>query len=243
MIIFPAIDIKDGKVVRLLQGNFDEVTEYFGDPVIVAKKWEEKGAQWLHVVDLDGAKTGDLQNLDIIEKIAGAVDIPVQVGGGIRKKENVCQLVEGGVSRVILGTKAIEDKSFLKDMISSGKGKIAVSLDCSKGFLARRGWTETLDIKATDFVRELEGLGLSCIVYTDIARDGMMSGPNFEGLRELLAMTNIPVIASGGVSSMDDLKKLKAMEPDGLMGAIIGKAIYEGKIHLEEAVPLCLQNG
>lgn len=243
MIIFPAIDIKDGKVVRLLQGNFDEVTEYSGDPAVVARKWQEKGAKWIHVVDLDGAKTGQLQNYDVIVNIANSVDIPIQVGGGIRQEKDVQRLMRAGVARVIVGTKAIEDKEFLQDILAMAEGKIAVSLDCSKGFLAQRGWVETSDIKATDFVRGLEGLGLACLIYTDIAKDGMLSGPNFEALEELLKMTPIPVIASGGVSSLKDIERLMTMEPRGLLGAIIGKAIYEGKIHLEEAVALCSRKG
>ncbi len=242
MIIFPAIDIKDGKVVRLSQGKFDEITEYSGDPVAMARLWEKKGAQWLHIVDLDGARTGEMQNLKIVIKIAQSVSIPIQIGGGIRKKEDINILLEAGVARTILGTKIIEDRIFLKEIIDQWKDKIAVSLDCSNGMIAQRGWTSTSNIKAIDFVKELESLGLSCLIYTDIARDGMLTGPNFEGLSELAAVTNIPIIASGGISNIEDIKKLLALQDKGIIGAITGRAIYEGKLDLREALELCSQS-
>jgi len=242
MIIFPAVDIKDGKVVRLSQGKFDEITEYSGDPVAMARLWEGKGAQWLHVVDLDGAKTGEMLNCEIILNIAQSVSIPIQIGGGIRKKEDIQKLLEGGVTRVILGTKIIEDRVFLKEIIDEWKDKIAVSLDCSDGIVAQRGWTSTSNIKAIDFVKDLEKLGLSCLIYTDIARDGMLTGPNFEGLIELAAATNIPIIASGGISDIEDIKKLLAIQDKGIIGAITGRAIYEGKLDLKETLKLCSQN-
>lgn len=242
MIIFPAIDIKDGKVVRLSQGKFDEVTEYSGDPVAMARLWEKKGAQWLHVVDLDGAKTGEIQNYKIIFNIARSVSIPIQIGGGIRKKEDIQKLLDGGVSRTILGTKIIEDRIFLKEIIDQWRDKIAVSLDCSNGIVAQRGWTSTSNIKAIDFVGDLESLGLSCLIYTDIARDGMLTGPNFEGLEELAEATNIPIIASGGISNIEDIRKLLTIQDKGIIGAITGRAIYEGKLNLKEALELCSQN-
>ncbi len=239
MIIFPAIDIKDGKVVRLFQGKFDEVTEYSGDPVVVAKNWQQKGAQWLHVVDLDGAKTGKMQNIDVIIAIAKKVSIPVQVGGGIRSREDVQRLIDGGVERVILGTRVISDRNFLVEMLALWKKKIAVSLDCADGFVAQRGWTESSNVKAADFVKGLAGLNPACLIYTDIVRDGMLTGPDIVGLRALLSMTEIPIVASGGVASIEDLKKLRALEPEGLLGAIVGKAIYEGRVNLEEAIRVC----
>ncbi len=243
MIIFPAIDIKEGNVVRLVQGKFDEVTEYSGSPVGMAKLWKDKGAEWLHVVDLDGAKTGEMQNTEKIIEIAQEVDIPVQVGGGIRTEEDIQKLLDGGVARVILGTKIIEDRAFLKKILGQWADKIAVSLDCSDGMVAQRGWTTTSDIKAIDFVKELEALGLSCLIYTDIARDGMLTGPNFEGLTELAETTNIPIIASGGISNIEDIKELLTVEDKGVFGAITGRAIYEGKLDLKEALELCSQNG
>lgn len=243
MIIFPAIDIKDGKVVRLLQGKFDEVTEYSGDPVVVAQKWQQAGAQWLHVVDLDGARTGTMQNTDVIIAVAKKVPIPVQVGGGVRTREDIQRLVDGGVARVILGTRVVSDRNFLAEMLALWKKKIAVSLDCAGGFVAQRGWTESSKVKAVDFVKDLAGLNLACLIYTDIARDGMLTGPDMTGLRALLSMTEIPVIASGGVASLEDLRKLQALEPEGLLGAIVGKALYEGRVILEEAVRLCSPRG
>src|SRR3989338_4173875 len=241
MIIFPAIDIKNGKVVRLFQGKFDEVTEYSGDPLVVAQKWQQKGAQWLHVVDLDGAKTGEMRNRDAIIEIAKRVSVPVQVGGGIRSREDIQRLIDGGVARVILGTRVISDHNFLIEALGLWKKKIAVSLDCADGFVAQRGWTERSKVKAIDFVKGLAGLHLACLIYTDIVRDGMLTGPDTVGLRALLSMTDIPIIASGGVASIEDLKKLRALEPEGLLGAIVGKAIYEGRLNLEEAIRVCSQ--
>ena len=243
MIIFPAIDIKEGKVVRLFQGKFDEVTEYAGDPVVVARKWAQAGAQWLHVVDLDGAKTGTMQNCDTIIEIAKKVSIPIQVGGGIRSREDITKLIDGGVARVILGTRVIGDRNFFTEMLALWKNKIAISLDCADGFLAQRGWTEKSAIQATDFVKTLAGLSLACLIYTDIARDGTLTGPNFEGLKNLLVGTDIPVIASGGVASLEDLRKLAALQSEGLLGVIVGKAIYEGKINLQEAIRVCSPRG
>ncbi|MGE0267237.1 MAG: 1-(5-phosphoribosyl)-5-[(5-phosphoribosylamino)methylideneamino]imidazole-4-carboxamide isomerase [Candidatus Omnitrophota bacterium] len=239
MIIFPAIDIQDGKVVRLIQGKFDRVTEYSHDPISIAKQWESQGAEWLHVVDLDGAKTGQIKNKDIILQVARSVKIPVQMGGGIRTKEDVAFLIEGGIARVVLGTKVIEDTTFLLDILGNWNEKIAVSLDCSGGYVAQQGWTKTSNIKATDLAKELELLGLKCLIYTDIARDGMLSGPNYEGLKALLEATRIPVIASGGIADLDDIKRLKSLESRGVIGAITGKAIYEGKLDLKKALALC----
>jgi len=243
MIILPAIDIKDGKVVRLLQGRFDEVTEYSNDPVAMAQHWESQGAEWLHVVDLNGAFEGKLKNLEIIKKIAKGIKIPIQVGGGIRRNEDILELLTSGVKRVTLGTKVVEDKKFLIGALSLGKDKIAVSLDCSKGMVAQRGWTTISNKKATDFAKELEECGLRCLIYTDIARDGMMTGPNFTGLKEILQAVKIPVIASGGVSNLEDIRKLLELEPAGVVGTIIGKAIYEEKIDLKEALLLCSRKG
>lgn len=243
MIIFPAIDIKNGKVVRLAQGKFHKVTEYAQDPVDVAKQWVDQGAQWIHVVDLDGAQQGRLINQDAIINIAKSIPVPVQMGGGIRFKDDIAQLLDGGVARIILGTKIIEDRQFLKDVLSTWREKIAVSLDCSNGLLTQKGWTETSSIRATEFVKELEILGLTTLIYTDIARDGMLTGPNLEALKEILKATFIPVIASGGISSIEDIKALCDIKDDGLIGAITGKALYEDKLDLKEAIKLCSQNG
>lgn len=239
MIIFPAIDIKDGKVVRLMQGRFDDVTEYATDPVTIAKQWVDQGAQWLHIIDLDGAQGGAIKNFDVIAQIAKSVSIPTQMGGGVRTKKDITQLLEAGIKRVILGTKVLEEREFLKKALAQGKDNIAVSLDCSRGIVAQRGWTELTDLKAWDLAKELEDLGLQCLIYTDIARDGTLKGPNFEGLTEILDAVNIPVIASGGIANMEDIKKLCALKNKGLIGAITGKAIYEGTIDLQEAIKLC----
>jgi phosphoribosylformimino-5-aminoimidazole carboxamide ribotide isomerase len=236
MIIFPAIDIKDGQVVRLLQGDFDQVTEYARDPLAIAREWVSRGAGWLHLVDLDGARTGNMRNREIIIKIARAAGVPVETGGGVRGEEDIAGLVDGGVRRVILSTKAIEDRAFLTAMLRKYGDKIAVSLDCKDGRLTQRGWVDTTNIKAAEFVKELEHLGVSWVIYTDIARDGMLTGPNLERLEEILSVTKIPVIASGGVATIGDIRELKKLEPRGLLGAITGKALYEGTLDLEEAL-------
>ncbi len=236
MIIFPAIDIQNGKVVRLLQGEFDKVTQYSSDPVDIARQWEAQGAEWLHIIDLDGAKTGELKNSEIILDIVRAVNIPVQTGGGIRNKTDIQKLIEGGVSRVILGTKGVEDINFLKEMISLWDKKIAVSLDCKNGYVTSLGWTTTLEKKATELVLELETLGLACLIYTDIETDGMLTGPNLDSYEALLEKTRIPLIASGGISSIEDIKNLRNLESKGIIGAISGKAIYEGRLNLKEAI-------
>jgi len=237
MILIPAIDIKGGKVVRLFQGKFSEVTEYAEDPVEVAKKWESMGAKWLHLVDLDGAQTGHMINSPSFLAIIKEVGIPIQIGGGIRSYEAVDQLMDIGVSRVILGTKAIEDRDFLKEVIKDYGEKICVSLDCSNGFVTGHGWVSVTNIKATDLVLELEEMGLQWLVYTDIARDGALTGPNFEQIQTMLNTANkINVIASGGIATLEDVKKLSAMK--GVAAAITGKAIYEGKLDFKEAVKL-----
>ena len=235
MILIPAIDIKGGKVVRLFQGKFDQQTDYGPYPVMTAQVWESKKAQWLHIVDLDGAKSGVMANKAEIIHIAQTVKIPIEVGGGIRDEQTVEELIKAGISRVILGSKAVEDHKFLKNMLALYGEKICVSLDCSNGFVARHGWVSTTDIKAVDLVPELEALGLQWMVYTDIARDGTLEGPNFEQLQTMLnTVTKINIIASGGIATIADVRKLAAMK--GVAAAITGKAIYEGKLDFKEAV-------
>ncbi len=239
MILIPAIDIKGGKVVRLFQGKFSDVTEYGDDPVTMALKWESMGAQWLHLVDLDGAKDGVMANRKVITKIAQTVKIPVEVGGGIRDKEIVEYLVNTAkVGRIILGTRAIENRNFLKKMLTKYGDKICVSLDCANGLVAGRGWVSTSNIKATDLVQELEAIGVKWIVYTDIARDGTLSGPNYEQLQTMLnTVRDVNVIASGGIGTIEDVRKLAAMP--GVVAAITGKAIYEDKLDFKEALKVC----
>ena len=239
MILFPAIDIKEGKVVRLFQGKFDALTEYSGDPLVIAKQWESLGAKWLHVVDLDGAQTGVMRNQDIIAHIVKTVKIPVQVGGGIRNAEIAQMLFGEGVSRVVLGTKAVEDKVLLKHLVDLHKDKVAVSVDCSKGFVTQRGWTQTSQLKAVDFLKDLEKIGVKVIIYTDIARDGTLQGPNFTGIQEVLKSVSASVIASGGISTLEDIRKLLGLKAKNLLGVITGKAIYEGKLDFREAVRVC----
>jgi len=240
MILIPAVDIKDGKVVRLVQGRFDDVTEYSKDPVSAAKQWEAQGAQRIHVVDLDGAKDGEMANFSVIKDIAQAVEIPIEVGGGIRTIDNIQNLIEAGVSYTILGTKSIEDKDFLKDILVTFRNNIIISLDCSNGKIAQRGWTSVTDLNATDFAKEIEQLGVQCIVYTDIARDGMLTGPNLEGLKTMLNAVSIPIIASGGIGNLEHVKQLLEMKNNQIIGAITGKAIYEGTLDFKEALGLCM---
>lgn len=230
MVIYPAIDIKDGKCVRLTQGKKDEEKVYFQSPRDVALMWVEKGAEILHIVDLDGAFDGVSKNLGEIKKIRESVNIPIQVGGGIRSLEVIKGLIDAGVDRVILGTKALQDKDMLKEAVRLYGDKIIVSIDAHEGYVAIDGWTKTSDVSAVDFAKEMEDMGVRTIVYTDIARDGMLKGPNFESINFLKDRINIDIIASGGVSSEEDLKKLKEV---GVAGAIVGKALYEGRVDLE----------
>jgi len=235
MILIPAIDLKGGKVVRLFQGKFDQQTDYGDYPITTAQEWEKLGAQWLHLVDLDGAKTGVMGNKTDIIYIAQHVKIPVEVGGGIRDEKTVEELIKAGIGRVILGSKAIEDRLFLKKMLGLYGKKICVSLDCSNGLVAQHGWVSTTNIKATDLALELEALGLEWMVYTDIARDGTLSGPNYEQLQTMLdTVTNMKIIASGGIATIEDVSKLASMK--GVAAAITGKAIYEGKLNFKEAL-------
>lgn len=238
MILIPAIDIKGGKVVRLFQGKFSDVTEYADDPLQMARKWESLGAQWIHLVDLDGAKDGVMANKEVICRIAKSSKAKIEVGGGIRNEETVRDLIDAGVARVILGTTAIENREFLKKMLAEYGDKICVSLDCSNGYVAGRGWVKATTIKGTDIVKELEAEGLSWMVYTDIARDGTLAGPNYEQLQTMLTtVKNIKLIASGGIATIDDVRRLSGMK--GVAAAITGKAIYEGKLDFSEALKVC----
>ncbi len=231
MIIFPAIDIKDGKCVRLQQGQFDKVNIYAQNPVEVALRWEQKGAKYIHVVDLDGALRGRSINKEVIRDIVRSVNIPVQLGGGIRNLEDISDVLNDGVSRAIIGTSAVKKEGFVKKALESYGDKVVVSIDAKGGHVAIEGWTQTSQIKALDFAKELELAGLKTLVYTDIAKDGMLSGPNFKELENMKNHVNVDVIASGGISSKEHIKKLKELN---LYGAIIGKALYTGAIKLED---------
>ena len=235
MILFPAIDIKDNKCVRLTQGKFDKVVVYSDDPAEMAKKWETMGAEYLHVVDLDGAKNEGFQNRKSIEKIAKSVSIPMQTGGGIRSGERIKNLLDIGVDRVIAGTMAIENRDLLTELVKTYKDRIAVSIDALKGKVATRGWQTLENVDSIEICKVLESIGIKTIVYTDISRDGMLSGPNFDIYRELSEKTSINIIASGGVTTLEDIKELREMN---LYGAIIGKALYDGRLDLKDAMQI-----
>lgn len=231
MIIFPAIDIRQGKCVRLVQGDYNQETVYGDSPTAMALEWQRQGASYLHLVDLDGAKAGSTLNRDAILDVRKHVSIPIQVGGGIRSLPVIQAYIENGIDRVIIGTAAITNREFLKLAVREFGDHIAVSIDARNGLVATDGWTETTDIKAIDLVKELEAIGVQTIVYTDIYRDGMLSGPNFKELQGIQEMTSMNVIASGGVTTKADIQKLQDMN---LYGAIIGKALYDGNLNLEE---------
>ena len=237
MIIFPAIDIKDNKCVRLTQGNFDKVNIYSEDPYLMAKKWVECGAKFIHVVNLNGSRDEIGINDETLAKVAKSVDVPIQVGGGIRDEKRVKELLDLGINRVIVGTMAIENKELLKELIEKYKAeKIVVSIDAKNGKVATHGWEKVSDIDSVDLCKELEQIGVKTIVYTDISKDGMLEGPNFDIYKELSQKTSLDIIASGGVTSIDDIKKLRDMN---MYGAIIGKALYDKKLDLKEVIDLC----
>jgi phosphoribosylformimino-5-aminoimidazole carboxamide ribotide isomerase len=241
MLIIPAIDIIKGRVVRLYQGNFNKVKFYSDDPVETALLWQKKGASFLHIVDLDGAKYGESKNLKVVASILETVQIPCEVGGGLRTEKDIEYLLKHGASRVVVGTKAFEDREFLEGAVRKFREKIVVSIDISKdSYVAKTGWLEKTHFIASEAVREMQNLGVETIIVTDISRDGTLSGPDIEKLKDILNSVNISVIASGGVSCIDDIKKLKAIGSKNLEGVIIGKALYEGKIDLEEAIKIAM---
>ena len=233
MHIMPAIDIKDGKTVRLLRGERERVTVYPGSPADVARRWEELGATYLHVVDLDGAFDGDSANEPHIRDIVKAVSIPVEVGGGVRDEAKARRLADLGADRIILGTRALESRNFVDGLIREMPGKINLGVDARDGRVAIRGWTETSDVAASDFLASFSGSGVQAIIYTDISRDGAMAGVNARAMREACRATDVPIIASGGVSSPEDVVSLRDLP---LFGIIVGKALYEGKLSLGEAM-------
>lgn len=238
MLIIPAIDIREGQVVRLVQGNFDQETVYSHDPLEVARRWKEEGAEFLHIVDLDGAREGKPRNLKWVEKIAQQVSTPIQMGGGIRSLEVIEEVFKRGVQRVVMGTEAVESPDLIREACEEYGEKIAVGIDAQDGLVAIRGWTSSTSRKAVTLARRMEGLGVRTIIFTDIKSDGMLNGPNVRGLKELLEATSVSLIASGGVSNLDDVKKLKELEKDGLQGVIIGKALYTGGVNLKEAIAI-----
>lgn len=236
MIIIPAIDIKDGKCVRLAQGKFDHVTTYADNPVEVAQKWKEQGAELIHIVDLDGSVAGKPRNVDIILEIAQTIDVPVQLGGGIRKMETIDFYLGNGVSSVILGTAAVHDKEFVRAAGGKYPRKIILGLDALDGKLGTSGWTQKTTQDPIELAKNYENCNMKAIVYTDIKRDGMSTGVNIEATKAMTKAVNIPVIASGGVASMADIENLMTLDDCEIYGVIIGRALYNGAIALEEAI-------
>ena len=236
MKIFPAIDIKDKKCVRLIKGDFENKTEYETSPIEQAGKYEDYGFKNLHIVDLDGALTGKTVNLDIIKQIVSKYDLKIEIGGGVRSLDSIKQYIDVGVEKVILGSGAIKNKEFLKEACQKFKDQIALGLDTKDGNLSVSGWKENLNIKTTDFLKEVNSYGVSRIIFTDINRDGMKTSPNFEETIKIAELSNCPVVISGGVSSINDIKKAKELNNNKIEGIIIGKAIYDGDIKLEELV-------
>ena len=234
MKIFPAIDIKDKKCVRLVKGDFDNKTEYEMTPVEQAGRYKDHGFKNLHIVDLDGALTGETVNLDIIQDIVGKFNLKVEVGGGIRNSNSIQKYIDAGVEKVILGSVAIKDKNFLKQVCEKFPNKVALGLDAKDGYLSVSGWTEKSNQLTLDYLKEVNDYGVSRLIYTDINRDGMKQSPNFDGTAKVAEISNCPVIISGGVSSIDDIKKAKNLK--NVEGIIVGKAIYDGDIKLEELV-------
>ena len=236
MDVIPAIDLLEGQCVRLYQGDYEKSQVFNENPVDVAKLWVEQKASWLHIVDLDGAKTGKLVNLQAIEAIAQAVPVRIQVGGGLRDRASVAQLLNLGVQRVILGTIAVEQPQLVADLCQEFPGQIVAGIDARNGRVATRGWLETSQVLATALAQQMQQLGAAAIIYTDIHRDGTLQGPNLDALRELAAEISIPIIASGGISSVTDLLSLLALEPLGVTGVIVGRALYTGDISLKQAL-------
>ncbi|MFQ5956518.1 MAG: 1-(5-phosphoribosyl)-5-[(5-phosphoribosylamino)methylideneamino]imidazole-4-carboxamide isomerase [Candidatus Brocadiales bacterium] len=233
MLIIPAIDLRGGRCVRLTRGRFEEETVYFADPVQPALKWQQAGAEYLHVVDLDGALGGEPRNLDVLGRIVEAVDVPIQFGGGIRTLEVARQIMDMGVDRVILGTKAVDSPELISGLCARYPGRVAVGLDQRGGKVAVKGWVESSQLSFIEVAKQVEGFRPRALIFTDISRDGMLEGPNIDVLKELLDAVKVPVIVSGGIATLDDIKALLELPVEG---AIIGKALYTGAISLSKAI-------
>ncbi len=236
MRLYPAIDIIDGKCVRLSQGDYQKKTTFAEDPIAVAKQWQAEGGEFLHLVDLDGAKSGDMPNFDLITEIARTLDIPVEIGGGIRDMEAVEKYLKNGVYRVILGTAAIRNPEFVKEAVARFGDRIVVGIDAKDGMVAVNGWEEVSNVSALELAKQMEGFGVKTMIYTDIATDGMLNGPNVEAMQEMTNHVSIDIVASGGVTCLSDLEQLAKT---GVEGAIVGKALYTGHIQLKDAVSVC----
>ena len=235
MRLFPAIDIQNGRCVRLRRGDFAAETVFGDDPVAVARSWQEQGARYLHVVDLDGAREGAPRNWEVVAAIAAAVSMPVQLGGGVRTPEALDRAAAAGVCRLVVGTSALLDEAFLRLALELWGERLVVGVDAEDGFVKTHGWVQSSDMRAADFVRHLADLGVAEVVYTDISRDGMMQGVNAGGIEALARDTAVQLIASGGVTDLDDLRVLKTLEPLGVTGVIAGRALYEGRFTIAEA--------
>ena len=233
MIILPAIDIKGGQCVRLYQGDYAQVTTYDADPVQVAQRWQSAGASWLHVVDLDGAAAGHPVNVEVIRRIRAGTSLRIELGGGMRLLAHIQQMLDLGIDRVILGTVALTDRALLAETLARWGERMAVGLDARNGRVAIAGWRETSQVQAASLAVELSASGVQRFIYTDIARDGALKGPNLEGLRQIQQVITCPLIASGGVASLDDLRSLAAL---GIEGTIVGKALYTGDVDLAKAI-------
>lgn len=243
MIIIPAIDIKDGKCVRLFQGRMDTETVFSDDPAAMAKRWENEGAVIIHVIDLDGAVEKYPKNIDAIKEIVKNVNAHIQVGGGIRNENTVKRFLDFGVKRIIIGTEAIQNPKWVKDACKTFPGQIVVGIDARDGFVAIEGWTKTTKIKAVHLAKQFEDCGVAAINFTDIHRDGMQSGPNLDETRHLAEAVSIPVIASGGVATIEDIKNLMLLKKVGVVGVITGRALYSGSLSLKEAIHISKISG
>lgn len=233
MEIWPAIDLRGGKCVRLQQGDYDRETVFAEEPARMAEQWVSEGAEYLHLVDLDGARDGKVINRDAIGGILQAVSIPCELGGGIRDRETIAAWLELGLQRVVVGTKAVEDEKWFRDMAAAFPNQLVLGIDARNGHVATDGWLKTSEMKAVEFAQAFDSLPLAAIVYTDIAKDGMLAGPNLPAMAEMKSATNLPVVASGGITSIDDVAQLAKI---GMDGAIIGRALYEGRLQLSDAL-------
>ena len=236
MIVIPAVDLKDGRCVRLSQGRMDQESVYSENPVQMARHWESKGAERLHVVDLNGAVTGRPFHQSLIEEIAQSLHIPIEVGGGIRDLETIEHYLHSGVGWVILGTAALRNHQLVEEACHQFPGKVILGIDAKEGKVAVQGWSEVASLEASGLARQFEGIGLSAIIFTDVERDGMRTGLNIEATKALAHATSIPVIASGGVSRVEEIVHLTELETDGIIGVIVGRALYTGSLDLEEAI-------
>ena len=236
--VIPAIDIRGGKVVRLTQGRIESETVYFDSPLESARMWATEGADLIHVVDLDGAIEGELKNFKPVKEIVDGVDVKIEFGGGVRDEETVRRLIDAGIEKVVIGTGALEE-DFISKVSKRFGDRIVVGIDAKDGIVLSKGWLFKTEMKAVDLAEKMAGLGIKTINYTDISRDGMLKGPNIDSLKRILKVKGVDIIASGGVSTIEDVKRLKALEDIGLKGMIIGKALYEGKINLREAIEIC----